>query len=314
MAEESLNASMSAPQGILLGVGFMAIFGWLWNLSLLFCVNDYLYVLDYESGVSSEAGGSVVAQIFYDAFKQREGSGTGGIVFLLIPLIGAFFCGISNLTYVARIMFCYARDGAVPLSHMWTVYNETTQSPLYAVWVTGLLAALIGLPMLGSTVAFNAIISLSTVALNVAYIIPNLARITWGRKRFVPGPFNLGIWAYPINAIGTVWVIFILVVFSLPTVHPVTGENLNYAGIMLLGTAIVSLLWYGTPYIGAYRWFKGPVRTFTPLETLPSLDLSTKSKQMPLMTYSKDLSAGGIGTEEGDTAYKGNKFVSPEIN
>lgn len=30
--------------------------------------------------------------------------------------------------------------------------------------------------------------------------------------------------------IATLWVAFIVVVFSLPTLYPVTGENLNYAG------------------------------------------------------------------------------------
>lgn len=49
-------------------------------------------------------------------------------------------------------MFCYSRDRAVPLSWLWTKFNHTTQSPLYAVWGAALATILIGLPMLGSQV------------------------------------------------------------------------------------------------------------------------------------------------------------------
>lgn len=61
------------------------------------------------------------------------------------------------------------------------------------------LAIALGLPILGSETAFAAILSLSTVSLIVAYAAPILVRVTVGRKRFVPGPFSLGAWAYPIG-------------------------------------------------------------------------------------------------------------------
>ncbi|KAG2436300.1 hypothetical protein HXX76_006611 [Chlamydomonas incerta] len=261
MSEESTNASMAAPWGILLGVVFMIFVGWAWVLSLLFCVTDYLQVLG-EGDVPSEAGGDAVAQIFWNAFYQRTGSGTGGIIMLMIPLGGIYFCAHSTLTYVSRILFAYSRDKAVPLSWLWIKYNKTVKGPLIAVWGTAFAAWLLGLPMLGSEQAFTAIISLSTIALNIAYVVPTTLRILpWGAARFKPGPFHLGWWAYPIGIIATGWVIFIVVVFSLPTEYPTNSQNLNYAGVTLLATFAVSLIWYYFPFIGAYKWFKGPVST-----------------------------------------------------
>jgi len=61
------------------------------------------------------------------------------------------------------------------------------------------MALMLGLPILGSETAFAAILSLSTISLIVAYCCPILLRITIGAKRFEPGPFCLGIWAYPIG-------------------------------------------------------------------------------------------------------------------
>ncbi|KAG2482254.1 hypothetical protein HYH03_018798 [Edaphochlamys debaryana] len=263
MTEESTNASLAAPWGILLGVFFMIVVGWSWVLSLLFCVSDYNQVLgSYPGGRPSEAAGDPVAQIFWNAFKQRTGSGTGGIIMLLIPLGGIYFCAHSTLTYVARILFAYSRDKAVPLPWLWIKFNKTLKAPLIAVWGTVLFAFLLGLPMLGSEEAFTAIISLSTIALNIAYVAPTTARILpYGAKMFKRGPFHLGVWAYPVGVIATLWVAFIVVVFSLPTEYPATKTNLNYAGVTLLATFALSLIWYFFPVYGAYAWFKGPVHT-----------------------------------------------------
>ncbi|KXZ54383.1 hypothetical protein GPECTOR_5g461 [Gonium pectorale] len=261
MSEETTNASLAAPWGILLGVLFMIFMGWTWVLSLLFCTSDYNHVLG-EGDVPSEADGDPVAQIFWNAFKQRTGSGTGGIIMLMIPLGGIYFCAHSTLTYVSRILFAYARDRAVPLSWLWIKYNKTVKGPLVAVWGTTTAAFLLGLPMLGSEAAFTAIISLSTIALNIAYVAPTTARILpWGARRFKPGPFCLGWAAYPIGIAATLWVAFIVVVFSLPNTYPANSENVNYAGVTLLATFTLSLIWFFFPYYGAYKWFKGPVST-----------------------------------------------------
>jgi hypothetical protein len=61
------------------------------------------------------------------------------------------------------------------------------------------LAVFLGAPMLGSTTAFNNVVSLSTTALLACYAAPILLRITAGAKRFTPGRFTLGRWAYPIG-------------------------------------------------------------------------------------------------------------------
>lgn len=260
MSEESTNASLSAPWGIMLGVVFMIVFGFAWNISLLFCVSDFASVVG--TGVYPPEAGryNPVPQIFYNAFKQRTGSGTGGIIMLLIPLGGIIACCHSTLTYVARILFAYSRDKAVPLPWLWIKYCKTTESPLVAVYGIAFMAWLIALPMLGNETAFEAIISLSTIALNVAYVAPTVVRIMpWGARRFKPGPFNLGKWAYPIGITAWLWVSFVVVVFSLPTAYPVTSSNLNYAGVTLGCTLALSLIWFFFPYYGAYKWFKGPV-------------------------------------------------------
>lgn len=69
------------------------------------------------------------------------------------------------ISAVCRILFCYSRDRAVPLSWLWQKVDPITQSPIFAIWGVALGAFLLGLPMLGSYTAFNAIMSLSTISL-----------------------------------------------------------------------------------------------------------------------------------------------------
>ena len=74
-----------------------------------------------------------------------------------------------------------------------------------------------------------------------------------------------GKWSTLNGAIATLWVAFMVVVFSLPITYPSTPATTNWAGVMLLGVLILSLVYYFFPYIGAYKWFLGPVRE-TPVD------------------------------------------------
>ncbi|MEW5314313.1 MAG: hypothetical protein WDW38_005821 [Sanguina aurantia] len=266
MSEESLDAGMAAPVGILTGIAVMTIVGWMMNVALLFSISDIYYILgyavdDYGNSITPEANGAVVPQIFWDAFQSRTGLGERSVGFLIIMLGGTFFCAVSTTTYVARIMYAYSRDKAVPGYQLWRQFNSYTQSPVYAVWGACFAAFLLGLIMLGSSTAFQGILSLSTIALNIAYVAPTFVRITIGRKRFVPGPFCLGWMAYPIGAIACCYVAVLTVIFSLPLQYPALPTNLNYAGVALLSTLGICLIWFWFPVYGAYAWFEGPVRT-----------------------------------------------------
>ena len=68
----------------------------------------------------------------------------------------------------------------MPLSSLWQKVDPRTQTPIYAVWGVVVFSFILGLPMLGDSAAFGAILSLSTIALHISYVSPTLARLTWG--------------------------------------------------------------------------------------------------------------------------------------
>nr|GMD72404.1 amino-acid permease BAT1 homolog [Ipomoea batatas] len=98
MTEETKNADVNGPKGIISAIGISLLAGWCYLLGISFAITDIPHLVD----LNNDAGGYAIAQIFYDAFKSRYGSGTGAIVCLGIIAVAIYFCGMSSLTSNSR--------------------------------------------------------------------------------------------------------------------------------------------------------------------------------------------------------------------
>jgi hypothetical protein len=63
---------------------------------------------------------------------------------------------------------------------------------------------------------------------------------------FKPGPFYMGdgFLGWAANVCCVSWVCFVIVIFSIPTVKPVTPINMNYASVMVVGVMVLAGFWY----------------------------------------------------------------------
>jgi amino acid transporter len=109
-------------------------------------------------------------------------------------------------------------------------------TPLRAIWATTLISILPGLLDLASPIAANAIFSLTTIALDLSYIIPIFLRRVFQNHpevMFKPGPFYMGdgLLGWVCNCTCITWTLFVCVLLSLPTIQPVTAQNMNYASV-----------------------------------------------------------------------------------
>ena len=96
--------------------------------------------------------------------------------------------------------------------------------------------------------------SIAVIGLYVAYVLPTFLRLRLG-SNFQRGPWHLGRWSRPIGIIACVWVVFITVLFMLPTYKPVTWDTFNYTVI-----AVVAVIGFAGIYwlVSAHKWFTGP--------------------------------------------------------
>ncbi|KAK7269812.1 hypothetical protein RIF29_22564 [Crotalaria pallida] len=251
MTEETKDADKNGPKGIISAVGISIIVGWGYILGISFAVTDIPYLLSENN----DAGGYAIAEIFYLAFKKRYGHGVGGIVCLVIVAFAIFFCGMSSITSNSRMVYAFSRDGAMPLSSLWHKVNKQ-EVPINAVWLSVVISFCMALTSLGSIVAFEAMVSIATIGLYIAYALPIFFRVTLARNHFVPGPFNLGCYSIIVGWIAVLWVVTISVLFSLPVSYPITIEKLNYTPVAV-GILIILVVSYWT--ISGRFWFKGPV-------------------------------------------------------
>ncbi|CAD6268871.1 unnamed protein product [Miscanthus lutarioriparius] len=251
MTEETKNAGRNGPIGIISAIGISLVVGWGYILGITFAVKDIPFLLSPDN----DAGGYAIAQVFYLAFKSRYGNGAGGIVCLWIVAVAIYFCGMSSMTSNSRMTYAFSRDGAMPFSSIWHKVNKQ-EVPINAVWLSAFISLCMALPSLGSLVAFQAMASVATTAIYIAYALPILFRVTLARNRFVPGPFSLGRYGVLVGWIAVLWVATITVLFSLPVSYPVTKNTLNYTPVAVGGLFTLIL---SSWIVSARRWFTGPV-------------------------------------------------------
>jgi amino acid permease (GABA permease) len=242
MTEETKSAATAGPKGILNSILVSLVAGWILLIGLTFAIQSYAGTIGTSTGVPP-------AQIFIDAAGQKTGE------FLLLIAVGAqLFCGMSSVTANSRMIYAFARDGAVPGSNIWHRINKRTRTPTNSVWLAVVGAFILTLPSLWNTTAYGAVTSIAVVGLYVAYVIPVFLRVRQG-DRFQRGPWHLGRWGKPVGIIATAWVVFIFVLFMLPTASPVGLKNFNYTPVAFLVVLGGAAVWW---FASARKWFTGP--------------------------------------------------------
>ncbi len=242
MTEETHNASIAGPRGIVMSIVVSLIAGWILLIGLTFAIQNYGAEVASATGVPP-------AQIFIDAVGR-----TGGELLLLIAIVAQLFCGMASVTANSRMIYAFSRDGAVPASRTWHHINKRTGTPTNSIWFAAVFAFILGVPYIWSPVAYAAVVSIAVIGLYIAYIIPIYLRLK-AKDRFEVGPWNLGRKTYLIGWVAVIWVIFICILFILPTLSPITVSSFNYS---IVAVGVVFVFAGGWWVLSAKNWFTGP--------------------------------------------------------
>ena len=158
-------------------------------------------------------------------FRQHHGPYTHSVVITV--------CASSRIFDVKDSI---DRSEGLPDAGYFGTNSDKTSTPLRAIWLCTIVCILPGLLDLASPIAANAIFSLTAMALDMSYIIPIFCRRVFHNHQdvmFKPGPFFMGngFLGLACNTISVSWTLFVCVIFSLPNILPVTGDNMNYASV-----------------------------------------------------------------------------------
>lgn len=131
--------------------------------------------------------------------------------------------------------------------------------PVRAVGLITVILLVLGLINIGSSTAFNAMISITLIGQYTSYILPILLMVVrrFSKKHIPFGPWTLGRLGLPMNCSSIVFSTLIITFMVFPPYRPVSAENMNYASAVLgLVMMISAVSWF---MVGR-NVYAGPVR------------------------------------------------------
>jgi len=252
LAEETHEASEVVAKGMWMST----LSAWLMSVPtliiILFCIQDFDGII---AGTYANNWAAYLVQLV---------GPNGAVAILSLLWIDSTCATASCFMSAQRVTYAISHDGILPGSKYFRRLSKKSHMPIHAAWLVLGMSVVITTAVIGSVVAFSAITAAATIATNVSYLFPILARHTVGRHSFEPAKWNLGRYTIPCAIISGLYISFLCVVLLLPQLYPVTGETLNYAPIMIGGISLVSLVGWMAPFgYGGRHWFRGPQRTIS---------------------------------------------------
>ena len=230
------------------------VIGLVYTIVLLFSLGDLESLLESKTGFP-----------FIQLFLNVTGSPAGASVLVLCITLIAVAANAACVTSTSRTAWAFARDNGLPASEFFAEVSPTLKVPVRMVLVVSFLQMLLGLIYLGSSTAFNAVLSMAILGMYASYIAPIVFMLIYGRRSSAAivrglgsGSFNLGPrWGPVVNIVAILWLIIAMVFSTFPTVEPVTPENMNYCVVVTMGWMFIGGLYYYL--LGGKKQFAGPV-------------------------------------------------------
>jgi amino acid transporter len=164
-----------------------------------------------------------------------------------VILFLAIYAGnITALATCAREIFAFARDKGLPFSSFSSRMNKKWQIPFNAVYITSVAVVLLSLIQLGSSLAFEIVVSLSLLGLLSTYMI-SIGCVLLKRIKGEPLPparWSLGRFGIAINGFAFLYSAFIIVWSCFPPEVPITASSANWAPAVWVGVIVISVLFY----------------------------------------------------------------------
>lgn len=161
LAEEVSNAAVNIPRAILGAMTINGAVGFAMMVTVLYCLGDVDSVLNTKTGYP-------FIQIFYNSV----GNIAGATVMVAVVLFLTWSCAIGITTTASRMCWSFARDQGLPFSKHLSKVTSKSKVPVNAILTVTGIAALLTLIYVGSSAAFNDVVSLTITGFYGSYLFP----------------------------------------------------------------------------------------------------------------------------------------------
>jgi amino acid transporter len=230
-AEETVGAAVRVPRGIVRAVAVSGLAGWVMLCAVVVAIPDMAEAAALgPSSFGGIVGGVLPRRLAYFIFA--------GIA------IAQYLCGLAAVTSLSRIVYAFARDGGLPLSHALRTVSDRYRTPAAAIWTVATAAALATV----YTPVYEVMAAVTAIFLYISYVLPiALGLRAYGRSWTAMGPWQLGRWYRPLAVVSVLGCVTLLAI----GMHPPNEKAAWIVGGALL---LLALVWFG----GAKSRFAGP--------------------------------------------------------
>ena len=156
-AEETLNARVAVPKGIINSILYSVLFGYIMVCSFVLAMGDPV--------AAAKDGGNV----FFNLLAGLPVPLLLKNALYVLIVIANYLCSLACVTSTSRMIFAFSRDGGVPfISPLLRKVSPTYRTPIGGIWATVILA--IAATLYSS--AYNALAAGSAVFLYISYAMP----------------------------------------------------------------------------------------------------------------------------------------------
>ncbi|MCA3452621.1 MAG: amino acid permease [Rhodobacter sp.] len=241
-SEETRNAAVSVPRGIVSAVLWSSLIGWVMICAIMLAIPDL------------NAGAAQGWTVFYETMNALLPTVLRDIIYLGI-LVAQLLCGLATVTSASRMLFAFSRDDGMPVaSKALASVSPRFRTPVNAIWTSSILCILYVFAAqfvsIGGTNLYTIVVNSTLVFLFLSFIIPILAgMLAYGGPKWpTPGP-----WAMPGGVFKLVCVLALIgkgIIFFIAVQPP--NDKVLWIVIGFIALAIV--LWVTVEN----RRFEGP--------------------------------------------------------
>ncbi|KAJ5834819.1 Amino acid/polyamine transporter I [Penicillium robsamsonii] len=286
LSEEVPKPEIKVPQGIMLQMLTAFVTSFVYLIALFYSIQDL------DAVFTSNIGFFPTAEIY----RQATGSNAGAIGLIAVLFLATFPTLIGTFVTGGRMWWSLARDNATPYSKYFGQVHPTLKCPVRATVAMSALVTCLGCIYIGSTTAFQALISSFIVLSSLSYFGAIFPHVLSGRGNMVPGPFYMGQrLGMAVNILSLLYISVTVVFFCFPLVLPATVQNMNYTSVIVVGLMVLTTFWW---MFRGRRQYCGPHYSFEAAERLAAFQEGKEGRRSFI-----DLGdVSPVGTEQGNVS------------
>lgn len=151
MSEEMKDPRKEAPTAIVYSVYIGGLTGFVFLISLCFCIGDI------EATATSPTGVPLI-EIFFNSTGNVKGTCALTSLIIVIGLV----CANSLMAEGSRAVYAFARDHGLPFSRFFSKVEPRKMVPVYAILLAAATQAAFNSIYFGTFTGFNTVISIAT--------------------------------------------------------------------------------------------------------------------------------------------------------